>query len=123
MEDQITKAQSFAVAGFVLAVLTGLILYSAIGPGSTNRRTSLGFDFSIAPKASAWQPNPTDYCANIGVLTGPLLAPVSVALLVDAAPNIVAHDATWAFYRDLVAGRSTSDDLSRVQAAYSCPPG
>jgi len=124
VEYRIARTQSFAAAGVIAVALVGLVIYAYLGPGSAPKHVGFEFSFNIptiAPKAADWRPNPERYCAIVGRLTSQLPDALAVALVVDAAPNAVAHSATLVLYKDLVAGRSTSADWLRVQAAYACP--
>ena len=75
----------------------------------------------ITPIPAARHPDAAYWCAAQHDLSGPLPDPQVIATIVNTAPNQAAYDATLAFYRDLVAHRSTTADLARVSASYHCP--
>lgn len=106
------------VAVVALCALAGILLWWTTT--AVHRAASFHIN-TIVPKASLWHPDPGFYCAGVIDLSSASPNPQDVALVVNSAPTKAAHQATLRLYDDLVHMRSTTSDLTAVNAAYSCP--
>jgi hypothetical protein len=111
----------FGIAAAIAALALG-IGYGVVGVAQHKTTTNYNlFATHWVPTAKTWHPNTGYYCAGVSAnLDSPEPDANVVATVVNAAPTKAAHEATLAFWRDLVAGRSTSTALAAVQAVYTC---